>query len=74
MLVQWGKEFQMRWYANKKGPLGIPMVLGLFINYLKQSGGEGVNPCVTLRSDGRIKLSFWRYRGGEFWAKMAFRN
>ena len=45
MLVQWGKEFQMRWSANKKGPLGIPMVLGLFINYLKQSGGGGQPLC-----------------------------
>ena len=37
---------------------------GLFINYLTQSGGEGVNLCVTLWSDGRVKWAFWRYGGG----------
>ena len=46
-----------------------------FLEHLKREGavhklcntirGEGVNPCVTLWSDGRVKLSFWHYRGGE---------
>ena len=26
--------------------------------------GEGVNLCVTLWADGRVKWSFWRYGGG----------
>ena len=46
---------------------------GLFINYVTQSGG--VNLCVTLWSDGRVKWSFWHYRGGEgvnFWPKWSW--
>ena len=37
---------------------------GLFINYVTQSWGGGVNPCVTLWSDGSVKWSLWRYSGG----------
>ena len=49
---------------------------GLFINCVMQSGGEGVNPCVTLWSDGRLKGPFWRYGGGGegVLAKMALHN
>ena len=36
---------------------------GLFINYVTQSGGKGVNPCVMLWSDDRVKWSFWCYWG-----------
>ena len=38
---------------------------GLFINYVTQSRGEGVNPSVTLWSDGRVKWSSWLYGEGE---------
>ena len=41
-------------------------------------GWEGVNPCVTLWSDGRVKWSFCVTEGvgggGQFWAKMVLRN
>ena len=48
---------------------------GLFINYVTQSEGEGVNPCVTLRSDGKmVFLALQRGGGGQFWAKMALCN
>ena len=53
--------------------------MGLFINYVIQSGKrEGINPCITLWSDGRVKWSFWR-NGGEregvnFRAKMVLCN
>ena len=35
------------------------------VHKLRNKVGEGVNPCVTLWSDGGVKWSFWHYRGGE---------
>ena len=49
------------------------------VHKLRNKVGEGVNPCVTLWSDGGVKWSFWHYRGGgggggQFWAKMVLCN